>query len=201
MCQQTSLQPRVLSLSYINPSSHLVLTVNDLFQFLLPENCLGWLVVSKMVFRIILSKHLFCYSSTAGSSILRQEECYLEGPYVFVFVFFFFFFLCLPSDFLFHQCGTCCIGSHTVCCVLDQEWFLIILLMSEFCMYPDLWKVLNLPTSARSRIAHMCMIWNMFPWSLFLSNWAATSRCNIELVAKFTDKMECGNLNSVNFKA
>ena len=131
----------------------------------------------------------------------RRNVTWKGRMFLFLFCFVFFFFLCLPSDFLFHQCGTCCIGSHTVCCVLDQEWFLIILLMSEFCMYPDLWKVLNLPTSARSRIAHMCMIWNMFPWSLFLSNWAATSRCNIELVAKFTDKMECGNLNSVNFKA
>jgi hypothetical protein len=41
----------------------------------------------------------------------------------------------------------------------------------------------------------------MFPWSLFLRNWAAASICNIELVAKLADKMECGNLNSVHFKA
>jgi len=52
-------------------------------------------VVSKMVFRIIFSKHLFCYSSTAGRNMLRQEECYFEGlngffpPCVFLPIFYF----------------------------------------------------------------------------------------------------------------
>ena len=45
----------------------------------------GWLVVSKMVFRIKFSKHLFCYSSTASSNKLRQEECYFEVLFVFFF--------------------------------------------------------------------------------------------------------------------
>jgi len=33
------------------------------------------------------------------------------------------FFFLVSSYFLFHQCGTCCIGSHTVCCTLVKNDF------------------------------------------------------------------------------